>query len=530
MTALNVPTTSYLLKSGKDAAGLVEQLTARLAKRRSSAVLDPVVGKTALATRVVFDTADRRLRTAGLELGVESGPAGRSRLVLHEGEAATAIDATVAGRPRRRYLRGDLPPGRLRDRLAPIIEVRALLPLVEVRRRELPVAICNRDAKTVVRLVVADVWALSRTAEPPLRLAGRVDVAGVLGYPKQFAVVDTLLRDRLGLSEADQGVVDEAVQALGGDSAGVSGELHVELTRDEPAGQAAQRILSGLADLVEANLPGTLADLDPEFLHDVRVAVRRSRSVLREMKKVFDPAARSQQATALRWIQAVTGPTRDLDVQLEEWDELVAHLPSERRDDVEPAHALLVRQRAAAFRAMRTTLRGPEYRQRWAEWREFLAAAAAPPAAKKKTKRSAAAEPVRDLAGKRIESVYRRMVRDGRAIDDTSPAQALHDLRKRGKELRYLLELFGGLWPAKQVRPMVNALKGLQDVLGRHQDREVQAANLRAMAPDLATQDDGAHALLALGALIDRLQAEQHEARDQFAERFSAFRGLKAPT
>ena len=57
------------------------------------------------------------------------------------------------------------------------------------------------------------------------------------------------------------------------------------------------------------------------------------------------------------------------------------------------------------------------------------------------------------------------MVRDGRAIDDESPPESLHDLRKRGKELRYLLELFGSLFPPSVVKPMVSALKGLQDVL-----------------------------------------------------------------
>ena len=48
-----------------------------------------------------------------------------------------------------------------------------------------------------------------------------------------------------------------------------------------------------------------------------------------------------------------------------------------------------------------------------------------------------------------------------------------------GKELRYLLELFGGLWPSGVVKPMVRSLKGLQDVLGTHQDREVQSDHMR---------------------------------------------------
>jgi CHAD domain-containing protein len=115
------------------------------------------------------------------------------------------------------------------------------------------------------------------------------------------------------------------------------------------------------------------------------------------------------------------------------------------------------------------------------------------------------------------------MLAMGAVIDATSPAGDLHELRKRGKELRYLLELFGGLWPRRVVKPMVRSLKELQDVLGVHQDREVQASYLRGLAGELANSTGGPAALLALGVLVDRLDAEQREARDAFAERFDAF-------
>ena len=90
------------------------------------------------------------------------------------------------------------------------------------------------------------------------------------------------------------------------------------------------------------------------------------------------------------------------------------------------------------------------------------------------------------MAGERIRTVYKKMVALGSDIDDTSPAEDLHELRKRGKELRYLLEFFGGLWPSSVAKPMVKTLKGLQDVLGTHQDREVQADHLRSLADELA--------------------------------------------
>jgi hypothetical protein len=70
---------------------------------------------------------------------------------------------------------------------------------------------------------------------------------------------------------------------------------------------------------------------------------------------------------------------------------------------------------------------------------------------------------------------------------------------------------------------MVKTLKRLQDVLGLHQDRAVQIDHLASLAPDLAAVPRGPDALLSLGALVDKLDAEQHEARSDFAGRFAAF-------
>jgi CHAD domain-containing protein len=109
----------------------------------------------------------------------------------------------------------------------------------------------------------------------------------------------------------------------------------------------------------------------------------------------------------------------------------------------------------------------------------------------------------------------------GRAIQDSSPAEALHDLRKQGKELRYLLELFGGLFEPTTVRPLVRTLKSLQDTLGRHQDRSVQAALVGALAAEIGSPDPAT--LLAAGALIERLHEDERVARQEFAARFPGF-------
>ena len=124
-----------------------------------------------------------------------------------------------------------------------------------------------------------------------------------------------------------------------------------------------------------------------------------------------------------------------------------------------------------------------------------------------------------ELASHRITRVYRKMVKMGRAIDDDSPAEDLHELRKVGKELRYLLEFFSSLYPADVVKPFIKTLKGLQDQLGRFQDREVQANALRDARARRRSAGDGDG--------DGRARRPLHEggvaARAEFADRFAAF-------
>jgi CHAD domain-containing protein len=87
-----------------------------------------------------------------------------------------------------------------------------------------------------------------------------------------------------------------------------------------------------------------------------------------------------------------------------------------------------------------------------------------------------------------------------------------------------VLELFGAeLFPDAVVKPMIKTLKQLQDVLGRHQDRAVQAATLRGLREELSALPGGPAALMAMGLLVERIVEDQRATRAEFAERFAVF-------
>jgi CHAD domain-containing protein len=461
-----------------------------------------------------YDTFDGLLHDAGLAFVHEDGRA----TLISLGDGGERAAMAVASPPARVFA-ADVEPGAMRDALADVIDVRALLPLVHLHRAERRFGVLDANDKTVARLALAEAEVIA-SPHRRIALAGRLRIVPVRGYHKAEARLHDTLVDELGLPVAKLPLLDDAVLAAGGQPGGVSSKVDVALARDQRADSAAASILKRLVQVMDANLPGTIADVDPEFLHDYRVAVRRSRAVMRELKRAFPAAQLARFRIELRWLQQVTGPSRDLDVYVLDFDELTSGLSGELRGDLEPLRRVIRDRRVVAHREMVRELRGQRAERLRDQWPAFLDGLVMLPV----DDRPDAVRPIAELAGERISKVYRTMVKMGHAIDDSSPAEALHELRKKGKELRYLLELLGlPLYSGDVVKPLIRSLKSLQDVLGRHQDREVQIGTLRSFRDGVAAVRGGPAALMAMGVLIEHLGRDVLAARAEFAAVFADF-------
>jgi CHAD domain-containing protein len=297
-------------------------------------------------------------------------------------------------------------------------------------------------------------------------------------------------------------------------------KIDVPLAYDMRSDAAAVAVLRRLLAVIRDNVAGSITGEDDEYLHQLRIAVRRSRTVQRQLAGVFGPDELPGFRADFRWLQQATGPARDLDVYVADFGSLAELLPQRLRPDLDPLRPVLLHSRMTARADMERSLRSPRAGQLFEDWDRFLETLVELPV----DDRPLAAEPIGRTAGTRIRKVYKRIVGMGRGIDPASPPEAYHELRKKAKELRYLLELFGvKLFDEEHVAPMVRALKALQDVLGRHQDREVQMTMLRSVADEVATLPGGGRACLAMGVLIDRLGLDEVAAREEFGERFADF-------
>lgn len=468
--------------------------------------------------RVSFlDTFDWRLYGLGGRLVCDSDD---QRILLRWLPPAAATESPVTVPvPAPPTTADELPAGFLADRLGAVIAPRALLVVGELAGERRRFRIVDSNGDILLALVVDTVRPLNvdgRGAGPPWALVEpTVMTGGERVGALLAAAIDEHPVDRLAL----------AAMARGRQPGDYSSKLRLELNPDDRADHAVRAILGVLVATVEANVDGTRRDLDPEFLHDLRVAVRRARSALSQLKEVLSAADSDELAAGLKWVGGFTGPLRDLDVALIDLDGHRLLLPAARRGHLDPVEGHLRQARGRARGVAVRALDSHRFAALLASWHAVVdggTSAEQPP--------RHAADPIVVVAGDRIHRAWQRIVKRGRALGDAPPAAALHQLRIDAKKLRYLLEFFRGLFPSEQVEQAIAGQKKLQDLLGSFNDLTVQRRRLLDDARMLlASADPSADTMLAIGRLDALLEAQQGRLRAKFRRRFEAFAGHDLP-
>jgi CHAD domain-containing protein len=406
----------------------------------------------------------------------------------------------------------DLPAGPLRQRLADILEPRVLLPLITVTSQRTELTKRNGTGKVTTIVNVHEQPSAGGIALDDFV----VELGELAGYARHAAAARTVL-EAAGLEPAAGDLAELGAERTGVSLRGTALTVGITLDPEQPAIEGFRAVLANLRDAIVLNWDGTVADVDPEFLHDLRVAVRRSRVVLANAGRVIPEVRRARARAELAWLGEVTGPARDLDVYQLEWPEYTADLDDSATAALAPLRTHLGELRAAAHAELAANLGSLRARVNLAAWNHWLDS---PLADAELEDRSL--EPLLRTVRRRTRRAHRRLLEHGRAITPETPAEVVHELRKDAKKLRYLVECFGGLYERSARSAFVGRLKALQDTLGAHQDAEVHAAALRQLADDPArgwTSDT----LLAIGQLVERLEHVRLRSRRDLAERFADF-------
>ncbi len=470
---------------------------------------------TTKVNRIYYDTFDWRIY--GKQKALEGQPSnGGSTFYLSElksGEICTTQRLDFSPK-----FAWDLPPTTLRKFLKPIIEMRALLPQARVISRLQRLRILDKRQKTVAWIDIEDnsVMDPEGTAKELSRLLKLVPVKG---YDKVAARLLKLINSELELVPAKENLLHMALNTVELKPGSYTSKLNLNLDPEMRADEATKIVLKRLLDTMQDNEDGTRKDIDSEFLHDFRVAIRRTRSALSQIKGVLPAKILTRFQPEFAWLGQLTGPTRDLDVYLLKFDGYRDSLPTSVQADLDPLHEFLQKHQLIEQQTLNKALSSSRYKTLIKAWRSFLDT----PLPKQPTPPNAN-RPINLVARERTWRLYRRALKEGRAIKPETPAEALHELRKTCKKLRYLMEFFQSLYPPSEIKALIKVLKILQDNLGDFQDYEVQVSTLKQFSQQMLEEGQTpATTIMAMGVLVESLAERQHQTRQAFAARFDEF-------
>lgn len=459
-----------------------------------------------------YDSFDWRLLQKGFFLVEENG----TRFELRNCETDECPFSTPCDGKQKPQFWWDFPKGRFRDKLEDILDVRALLPLAQTQRSMQTFLCLNDDHKTVLRLHLEDVG-LVKDGGDTQTLRHALQVSSLRGYEKEVENLKAAL-DRLGVfpETRPRHFVMAALDALGKQPFDYSSKINIKLNPLMSAREAARMIHRQSLDVMRNNEEGMVADIDSEFLHDFRVACRRTRSALSLIKGVFPPAQVDQFKADFSYLGRLTNKMRDLDVYLLKRERYRGMVPEKLKPGLDLFFDDLTRERAQEYKKFVKGIRSARYKAIMKGWERFLESDTIT-----KTGCPDCDTPVIHVARESIAKRFRKIYREGLAINDLTPEERLHELRIDFKKLRYQIEFFKSLFPAREIAFVVKRLRGLQGILGDLNDLHVQSERLNLYLSDISPQRKEAISLAAsVGVLVASLQEEGKRVRAEFAQGF----------
>ena len=228
-------------------------------------------------------------------------------------------------------------------------------------------------------------------------------------------------------------------------------------------------------------MPKVEQDADIEALHQLRVELRRTRSALQAMRGVIPVPDAEHLIVECRWLAGHGSGLRDLDVLLERLPDYLG----KAHDPADPAARQLLRDigrlRAKERRAMLGAFRSRRGHRLVARL-EALAGIAVHGSGW-----------AGDAAlARAVRRSLQRLRRYGASLGDDAPPEAWHEIRKRAKRARYLLELYRAVDDAKPLRDVTQHTRRLQSAFGDYQDAFTHLAVLEELLAAAVTRADTA--------------------------------------
>jgi CHAD domain-containing protein len=452
--------------------------------------------------RRFYDTFDARLYRAGLVLEAQE----RHFLLRRTERRKALIRQTIRKDP---SFSRQIPSGRLRDAIKKPVGPRALLPVLNITAQRRIIHLRAADGSSYGQLSIDACFHEAGTTCGFL-LESDIAVPALTAPPQLLVDIQAC-----GFLESREDEFECLCRFCGIKPIMYDPRVHLKIDPQATAIHAVKEILLFVSEVIRKNLPGVLDDTDSEFLHDFRVAVRRTRAALGQLKGVLPEEERLRFREPFSKLGQLTNPMRDIDVFLSAIELYRWQLPDVFSTGLRYLRRRLLRDRRVELRKLCDGLQTDAVQALLQDWTAFLNR---PEAADENP------EAARQAAGRIIAKQFKAVLKANKnRIQENSSAQ-FHQLRIECKRLRYMLEFFASCLPATLTEKFLKRLRILQDILGAVQDSSIQQKYIAAQISGLRLRQPGSKlTAAALGGLITVIHNRQKEQMALFDKAFKRF-------
>lgn len=400
-------------------------------------------------------------------------------------------------------------PAELADIISPFVRAQELAPVVELHTRRTPHVVRSSDGSSLVEIVDDTVTVMGEDGSP-LAIFRELEIELLDNESSDALDAMERLSQALVRAGAVPGTMSKAAAALG-PRAQAPADVP-ELPMPPRTGIAADAIRAAIAGHVRALI---LADVAvrrelPDAVHQVRVAARRLRSILRTFDPLLDHEWAQSLESELAWLATEMGIIRDSEV-LEE--RLLAHasmLEEEQAELVVPAvRSSLDRRVEGARSGAMAALRSDRHTFLI---EDLVLAARAPQVLDE------AYQACEDVLPPLVAKAWASLAKAAKRLSLEGSPHDWHRARIKAKRARYAVDAVQPVFAGGHTRRLAKALAEVTELLGEHQDAYVAQEFLKELA---ALPETSGEVGFALGLLHEIERDAEFEDRCEFASIWS---------
>lgn len=466
--------------------------------------------------RIYLDTFDWRLYRSGMVLEVECGD-GLCELLWRELNSGKVLLSRTARKPPRNA--ADFHSAGIQPMLKKILGRRSLIPHATVSGHSEKLYLLNDDEKTVMRVELRRDHLVTQQDNNQISLDAVIYLFPYRGYETEF--MDRwrwMVRDA-DLSPLARDPLLSALDVLAITPGQYTSRPAFSLDNKQPALMALAKILKRFLQVIDSNIEGARKGEDPEYLHDLLVAVRRTSIFLSRFSTLFPARNLNVMQHGFEWIEQEATPIRDLDRYMSMFDDFESRVDEDHRQALWSLYRFLQDQKKQELRHMRVSLDSPRYYGLIKSWREFLHDCKDVDNLPK-----AASVPIGKLARERISEIFHEFTEKSQGLTPDTDAGEIYALHQISKHLGYHLDVFSSLFPDQEINRLLKAHDKLQFSLNQFRDMDLQYSRLREYTSRMKkAQAVRKISLEAVEQLIADREREKAKARQRAVKQIGRF-------